>query len=205
MKLDIPTIPEPSNQEYTCYNTGSVEVEVAEFLYGFVRMIKPTAILETGTHKGISAAAMGLALKENNKGVITTVEYEPTHYNDAKTLFSAYGIDPWVNPLLADVNTLSVNPDTYDFIFLDTEPHLRFSEFIRFWPSLKAGGFIGIHDLGSGMGQTGQEVNGMKDWPFGTMPEEMKKLLRESQSFHFRTPRGLFIAQKKAEDFYEPR
>lgn len=203
MRLNLSTIPEPSDARYSCYNTGGVEVEVGEFLYAFVRMTKPQSILETGTHKGISSASMALALKDNGFGKITTIEFEPSHHNDAKSLFALLGVDAFVNPVLMDVNGLEVTDNQFDFIFLDTEPHLRFDEFIRFWHGLKPGGFIGIHDLHPGMGQTGVEVNGMKDWPFGTMPEKMKQLLRESQSFHFRTPRGFFLAQKKDSDFYE--
>ncbi|MCR4290483.1 MAG: class I SAM-dependent methyltransferase [Candidatus Scalindua sp.] len=205
MKLPLPTIPEPTNAEYSCFNTGSVEVEVADFLYGFIRMIKPTAILETGTHKGISAIYMAEALKDNNKGKITTVEYEPTHYHEAVALFHVLHLSDWINPILQDVNTLQVADNQYDFIFLDTEPHLRFGEFCRFWHGLKPGGFIGIHDLSEGMGQTGKEVNGMMDWPFGTMPTEMRSILRnEVQSFHFNTPRGFFLGQKKKEGFFQP-
>ncbi len=203
MKLPLETQPEPTNSEYSCYNTGSVELEVAEFLYGIIRMIKPTAILETGTHKGISAVYMAEALKENGKGKITTVEYETTHYHDAIALFHVSGLTDWINPILQDVNDLQVANDQYDFIFLDTEPHLRFNEFLRFWKGLKPGGFIGIHDLSPAMGQTGKEVNGMMDWPFGTLPEEMKSILRNDiQSFHFETPRGFYLGQKKKEGFY---
>ena len=200
MKLNIPIISEPTNVEYSCYNTGSVCVEEAEFLYGLVKMIKPLEILETGTYKGVSSAYMAQALKENRKGRLTTLEYEPTHFNEANDLFNILGLK--VNSLL--ISSLEFKTEVqYDFIFLDTEPNIRFAEFIKFWPSLKPGGFIGIHDLGPHMGQTGQVVNDMMDWPFGTMPVEMQHLLREScQSFHFETPRGFYLGQKYKEGFY---
>jgi predicted O-methyltransferase YrrM len=204
MKLNMTTMPEPSDARYTCYNTGGVEVEVGEFLYGFVRMIKPDAILETGTHQGISAASMALALRDNGFGKITTVEYEPIHFNAANDLFSILGIRDQVNSVLKDVLTLEVVDNQYDFIFLDTEPQLRFNEFCRFWHGLKPGGFLAIHDLAPHMGQTGETVNGMLNWPFGTMPEPMKEVLKkEAQSLHFKTPRGLFICQKWSDEFYK--
>ncbi len=203
MKLNLNILPEPTDSRYSIYNTGSVEMEVGEFLYGFIRMIKPEAILETGTYKGVSAALMGLALKENGFGKLTTVEYEPSHYRDATSMFSALGLDKFITALYQDANTLQTTDNKFDFIFLDTEPHLRFGEFLRFWHSLKPGGFIGIHDLGAHMGQTGNVVNDMKDWPFGTMPDEMKKIYREEcENIHFNTPRGLYLAQKHSPGFY---
>jgi len=204
MKLLLPIYPEPSNPAYSMYNTGGVEVEVGEFLYGLVRMIKPEAILETGTHKGISASYMATALKENGKGKITTLEFEPQHWEIANNMFQIMGLQSWIISSLQDASTYPVKENEFDFIFLDTEPHLRFAEFLRYWPALKPGGFVGIHDLGPGMGQSGQTVNGVFNWPFGTLPEEMKRILKEEiQSFHFKTPRGLYLGQKKAEDFYE--
>jgi len=205
MKLPLTTQPEPTNSEYSCYNTGGVEVEVGEFLYGLVRMIKPEAVLETGTHKGISAAYIASALKENSKGRLTTIEYEAVHWRDANQLFTQLGLKDWINSLCQPVDTFPVKNHQFDFIFLDTEPHLRFSELLKFWPSLKPGGLIGIHDLNANMGQTGTEVNNMMDWPFGTLPEEIKEFMKTKQltSFHFRTPRGFYLGQKRASDFYE--
>jgi hypothetical protein len=102
------------------------------------------------------------------------------------------------------MNTFKTD-NQFDFIFLDTEPHLRFNEFLKFWPNLKPGGFIGIHDLHPHMGQTGQTLNGVENWPFGTLPEEIKELMKTKQlsNFHFRTPRGFYLGQKKGSDFYE--
>ena len=198
-------IPEPTDTRYSCSNTGGVEIEVGEFLYGLVRMIKPEAILETGTHKGIAASYMASALKENGFGKITTVEYEPVHYNDASNLFSILKLTDWINQILMDVNELNVAENQYDFIFLDTEPHMRFNELIRFWYGIKPGGFVGIHDLGCHLGQTGKEINGMVDWPFGTLPEKIKILMHlgELTNFHFKTPRGFYLGQKRGEDFYK--
>lgn len=204
MKLPIATIPEPTNAEFSCYNTGGVEAEVGEFLHGLVRMIKPERILETGTHKGIAASYMATALKENNKGKLITLEYEPIHYNDANLLFKKLELAPWIESLQADARTY-MPPGDLDFIFLDTEPNLRFAEFLKFWPYLKPGGFIGIHDLHFQLGQTGQELNGMLNWPFGTMPFAMRELMMTKQlsNFHFPTPRGFYLAQRKKEGFFE--
>ena len=59
------------------FNSGGVEVEVAELLYSLVRSIKPNRIVETGTHLGISSLYMALAARENNKGKVITYEIIP--------------------------------------------------------------------------------------------------------------------------------
>ena len=54
--------PEVAHPTYSMFNSGGVEVEVGEFLHSMVRVTKPMHILETGTHLGVSAAFMALAL-----------------------------------------------------------------------------------------------------------------------------------------------
>ena len=55
----------------------AVEEETADFLYGITRMVKPLNFLEIGTFEGISAGAIGQALKENgNGGKLWTIDYK---------------------------------------------------------------------------------------------------------------------------------
>lgn len=196
--------PEPTDARYSMYNTGGVECEVGEFLYGLVRMMKPTAVLETGTHLGVGASYIGSALKDNGAGRLTTFEFIPELKDKSQFAIDSLGLNEFVSCELGDVINFTPDNDTFDIVFLDTEPNLRFNELLHFWNSLKPGGIVLIHDLGVGMGQTGIAVNGMMDWPFGTMPEKMKKLIstHELQNLHFSTPRGLYMAQKKRDDFY---
>ena len=68
----------------------SVEVEVADLIYSFIRAVKPLTVLETGTWKGFSTRAIAHALKYNKSGVVTTVDildrkYVPLVLNQGKT------------------------------------------------------------------------------------------------------------------------
>jgi tRNA A58 N-methylase Trm61 len=199
----LPPLPEPTNANYSMYNTGGVECEVGEFLYGLVRMMKPELILETGTHRGIGAAYLGEALRANDHGKLITLEFIEELWRISALLINQLGLDHFVTPILADVTTYNLE-ESVDILFLDTEPNLRFAELIRFWDKLKPGGIVIIHDLSPQMGQSGITINGMTDWPFGTLPDEIKELIKtkQLQSLHFSTPRGLFVAQKIREDFY---
>ena len=46
-------------------NGNAVEWETAIFLYGLIRRINPTNIIETGRHYGLSSCMMAMALKDN--------------------------------------------------------------------------------------------------------------------------------------------
>ncbi len=201
--------PEPTDSRYSYPHVGgaddeagSLETEVGEFMYGLVRMTKPTWILETGTYHGISASYMADALKDNKleigHGGIVTLEYESRNLEIAKDLFYKLGVDQWVYAELQD--SLTYVPGTmYDLIWLDTEPNLRFKELIKYFPFLKPGGFVFIHDLHPHMCQTGIEMNGVHNWPYGDLPEQIKNWLKDGElvKWHFRTPRGL-------SGFYKP-
>lgn len=212
LKTDL----EPSDSSYRMFNDGGVEVEVGEFLYGLVRMMKPSHILETGTHHGISAAYMAQALKDNYEQTakdvpasmgLTTIEFLQPNFEIAKALFEKMGLAGFVKQVFGDVaKYYPENPDqTFDIIFLDTEPQTRFAELIKFFPALKPGGIVMIHDLHPHMHQIPNEEHGFA-WPYGPLPAEIKGMMvkGELRQIHFRTPRGLTLFYKPAPDDYRP-
>ncbi len=199
---------EPSDKTYLCFNTGGVEVEVGEFLYGLVRMIKPALVLETGTHKGISAAYMAAAMQENTKqggiGKLFTIEFLEPNYLESKELFEKMGVASYVKQILIDAMKYEHNGANFDLIFLDTEPQTRFAELEKFYPLLNDGGFIMIHDLHPHMHQIENEEHGFA-WPYGRIPQGMAELVTGGKliPFHFRTPRGFTLFYKPGAEDYQ--
>jgi len=194
--------PELNTPPYSMFNTGGVECEVGEFLHGLARMVKPEHILETGTHWGISAAYMALALHENGKGRLTTIEVDGASSARARTLLETIGIAQRVEFIVGRAEEWQPGIVLYDMILLDTELHLRFADMVRFWPNLAPGGFLLIHDLHVHMAQ-GPYLRQGQGY-YGALPTEVEGLMRAHglQSLHFRTPRGLYLAQKAAPDFH---
>ena len=192
----------PGFSDYSMFNSGGVEGEVGEFLYGFVRLTKPDCILETGTHRGISTLYMAAALKENAKGHIWTLEIFDENIKASRALWRDTGVDSFATCLKQD--SLSYRPEgMFDILFLDSEPQYRFDEFVNFYPHLKPGGFIFIHDLHPNLGLSDVVVNGMRNWPYGDFREKFgEHILDHSlQTFSFFTPRGFTVFQKTAPDF----
>lgn len=176
---------------YSSFNDAGICTEDGEFLYGLVRILKPKHVLETGTHIGVGAAFIGMALQENLEGDLTTIEFLPEIHNRAKKRINDLNLQNVVTPLLMDVKDFTPT-ETYKLIFLDTEPQTRFSELLKFFPSLEAGGFIFIHDLHQHMHQIPNQEHGFA-WPYGKLPDEIINLVTEDKlrPMHFETPRGL--------------
>jgi predicted O-methyltransferase YrrM len=186
---------DPDMRGYASFNDAGIEAETGEFLYGMVRVLKPTRILETGTHFGIGASYMGMGLKDNNHGVLETFEFLPEIRKVAIERFQKMFLSPkWITSYLMDAKDFIPEfPDKpYKLILLDTEPQTRFAELIKFYPYLAPGGFVFIHDLHQHMHQVENAEHGFA-WPYGKLPQEIKDMVLTGhlRPFHFETPRGL--------------
>lgn len=191
------------NSAYSMFNTGGVECEVGEFLFGMIRVCKPSLVLETGSHFGVGASYMGMALRENRIGVLHTWEYLPANHVLAKGLIKDLALDQYVECHLGYVPDDVPTVEQYDMIFLDTEPKLRFEELIHFYPYLRSGGFVFIHDLHGHMSQIDNEEHGFGS-PYGILPNEIISMVQRDRlrPFHFPNPRGMTGFYKPApQDF----
>ena len=179
--------------KYTSFNDAGVECEVGEFLYALTRILKPEHALETGTHQGIGAMYIGQGLMDNGFGIVDTLQFTPEHYREADRRFKKAGMGGVINNLQADVTTWQPKSDIkYQLVLLDTEPQLRFNEFVRFFDYFDAGSYIFIHDLHSHMEQVDNSEHGYA-WPWGKLPYIFHDYVKGNsiRPFHFRTPRGL--------------
>ncbi len=178
---------------FTSFNDGGIECETGEFLYGLVRLLKPDYVLETGTHYGVGASYMGSALQDNLKGKLITIEFLSEIWRIANERFQKLNLSSIVDNRLLDVAHFRPEAgELYDLILLDTEPQTRFGELLQFYPFLKPGGYVFIHDLHRHMHQIPNEEHGFA-WPYGPLPDGIKSLVLSGnlRPFHFSTPRGL--------------
>lgn len=191
---------------YKQFNSGSTEVEVSEYLYALVKLLKPDNILETGCYSGISAMYMGQALKENGRGSITTLEIDISHIERAAKLWRTVGVDEQIAAILTP--SLDYQPaKDYQLFFLDSELHLRFHELAKFYPYLKQGGYVLIHDMPKGLcqGNVAPDHPDFKSWPVGDIPQEISNLVKEDKlrPMHFPNPRSMIGLYKTQEDEYK--
>jgi len=185
------SIPYTSTTGYSSFNDAGIECETGEFLYALARLLKPQNILETGTHHGIGASYMGMAVLHNHTGHLETIEFLPEIHKVASRRIQTMGLNTVVSCHLGDVANFTTTTK-YQLILLDTEPQTRFAELIKFYLNLDDGGYIFIHDLHNHMHQIPNAEHGFA-WPYGKIPEEMRQLVTTGKlrPFHFHTPRGL--------------
>lgn len=188
--------------DWSAFNSGGIECEVGEYLYGLIRMTKPKYVLETGTHHGIGASYMAAACKANGFGEVHTLEFLPENHAIARNRFKKLDLERYIVGSLADV--AEYEPEfKYDIILLDTEPQTRFKELLQFYDNLNEGGYLFIHDLHRHMHQI--EVDDHEfAWPYGAIPKEMAELVKKGKlrPFHFSTPRGFSGFYKTSKDDY---
>lgn len=188
---------------FTSFNDAGVETETGEFLYAMTRILKPDHALETGTHWGIGTAYIASALKDNGQGVLDTIEFLPEIFMKAADRVKKLELTSQVSMHLQDVKDFIPKTMSYDLMLLDTEPQTRFAELIKFYPYLKEGGYVFIHDLHRHMHQISNDEHGFA-WPYGPLPQEIKDLVTKDKlrPFHFPTPRGLTGFYKVARGDY---
>jgi hypothetical protein len=140
---------EKTNFDFNIEN-GSFESGDAEFLYQFIRKVKPKKVIEIGS--GSSTKIAQLAIKENFKetGVIT----------------EHICIEPYEQPWLKDMSGITLireriekinydwssKLDDGDLLFVDSSHIIRpqgdvLKEYLEIFPKLSKGVFVHIHDI----------------------------------------------------------
>ena len=191
---------------YQMIQGGSPEIEVMEFLYSLVRLIKPKNILETGSYAGWSSAVMAYALVKNGQnGQLITLEILDEWVKATTDLHNKLGLS---NTKCEKESSLEYKPPyMFDLMFLDSEPDIRFKELQKFYPFLNEGGYVMIHDLHNHLGLSNQTLHNMEHWPFGDFRPYFGDLIKnhELQVVNFMTPRGftLFYKSRKDDSVYK--
>lgn len=165
----------------------SAEVEVAEFLFGFIRLMKPSLCLETGTWHGESAAIIAEALKKNDHGRLTTIELEEEPLRIARERLKAYK-----NIELIHGDALNYNvPREIDLLFVDAgDADLRLKLINHFAPRISKHGVIIMHDV-SWTYHTKGRMRAFEVLGALSAVDNMYSM------FEIRCPRGLMIFHKR--------
>lgn len=172
------------SQLWSMFDGFTAEVEVLDFLYTLVRLIKPTNALETGTWLGRSAIAIASAMRDNGFGHLQTIELNDEVAAVARRRIEKSGLTEFVRIHVGD--SLAFVPDQpgYQFALFDSEIAIRAAEFGHFYNHLEAGAVVVFHD-------TAEHHVGSAD--------NITKLQEHSfvEGLFFETPRGLYVGKVK--------
>ncbi len=150
------------------WDSDSAEVEVGEFLYGLVRLLQPSFVVETGTAFGRTAEQIGLALRANGHGHLDTLELDPERCETAAERCRGLPVT------VLERDSLTYTPHRpIDLGFFDSELHLRADEYTHLVPHAAEHAVAVFHD---------------------TAPHHrLRPQLAHLPLLYFATPRGLAI------------
>ena len=131
----------------------------AELLYGLVRSIKPEVCVEIGSAIGKSASYIGMALKENGRGMLYAIDpHKPTEWNDVNAIdslkeftrnISALGVREQVSIIRSYSDAAARDWKLpIDLIFIDGDPSYEGvkRDWELFLPHVKPSGIVIFHD-----------------------------------------------------------
>lgn len=119
------------------------EAEVTELVAGFVRALQPELVVETGTHLGATAAAIGWALHRNGHGRLITLEVD-RHLCEV----AAARVEHLPVEVVCMSSLAWTPPGPIDFAWLDSDAHRRQLELRAYLPWMHDRTVVGIHDTG---------------------------------------------------------
>lgn len=175
----------PHPERWSMFDSMTAEVEVLEFLRALVTTIKPQLIVETGTFSGLSTLWLAEGLKANGIGKLISCEFDPLVFAKAKQRIESSELAAWIE--LRNESSLEMNIEgTIDLFFSDSDMPVREQEVRRFLPQISPFGVIVMHDASSHL---------------KIVREAALKLENEGliSVVLLPTPRGLVVAQKRAE------
>lgn len=115
--------------QFVSYNTGSTEMEVLNWLYATILLLKPQHILETGAADGLGTIALASACKANGFGRVHSIEIDTTVCAKAQRLLKRAGLDDWVEFHTQDSRQfLRDTKVEFDFGFFDSLCEIRAEE-----------------------------------------------------------------------------
>lgn len=122
---------------WECPDETAAESEMSEFLYAFVRLLKPKLVVETGCYKGFSTLLLGQAVCENKLGYVVSCDTDKECVAETRQKVRNLPVT------VKHCSSLSLSElPKADFIFSDSGYEFRAREIA----SAKAGATVVVHD-----------------------------------------------------------
>ena len=177
------------------FNTGSTELEVLNWLYATILLLKPQNLVETGAADGLGTIALASACKSNGFGMVHSVELDTSVCAKAQDLLKREGLNGFVEFHCMDSLTfLSKTQLSFDLGFFDSICEIRAQECALCMERRILHGPAIFHDTSPYRTRT------MKQWPPEPKHSQFRKDLVDLAARHFggnffesRLSRGLTV------------
>jgi len=143
--------PQDGNWKIPTDSDICTEIETLQLLFGFVRMLRPEVVIETGCNVGCASLVITEALKANGKGVLFTCD---TDNSCAGTTKLRTGAQVWTMTGLE----LIKNYPHADLYWIDSSEEGRIAELEWLAAYGKPGATVLVHDT-SLMGELAADVS----------------------------------------------
>ncbi len=131
----------PHPEFWHAHDGMATEVEVLELVAAFVRALQPELVVETGTHRGFGAEAIGRALAMNGHGHLYTLEVDLRLVVESRARVDGLPVTVIHRPA-----TSFVPPAPIDFAWFDSDTDQRTREFQTYRPHMHSRTLVGFHD-----------------------------------------------------------
>lgn len=121
----------------------AAEAEVTALVAAMVRALQPELAIETGTHNGDTAKAIGQALAANGHGRLVSLESDPAHAARARVLCESLPVT------VVEADSRNYVPDEpIDFVWFDSSFIARIGEYQQFRRHFSPRAVVMFHDTG---------------------------------------------------------
>ena len=145
----------PHPERWHTDDIQGTEVEVISMVAGLIRGLQPDVVLETGTSRGFMSYQIGVSLRDNGHGHLTT--YEPDEETWSEAVHNTEQVREWVTC----ENLPSMVPwqrELLDFCWFDSLLELRWREFDFYFEHMSPRCVVGFHDTAAHFGDWAQQV-----------------------------------------------
>lgn len=136
-----PDCPYPDRWHAT--DAYATEDEVTALVAAMVTALRPDYVVETGTHIGNTAEAIGRALQAAGSGWLATLEIDPELAASARDRLAGLPVQ------VVQASSLGwTPPKPVDFAWFDCDAHRRQDAFLNLLPYMHSRTVVGFHDTG---------------------------------------------------------
>lgn len=171
---------------WSAYSTDGAEIEVGEFIYGLIRLIKPKIIVETGCYFGDTTEQIVKALKDNKFGKLYTCDIVDKCLEETE---KKVGKSKYVEiKKMAGIDLIKEIGDDIEFAFIDSGYTARDEEIDELVGHLSENQMFALHDTAPQHAKMRELSNRVA----------AKYNLR---SIYLNSPRGLTIYEKQIKEY----
>jgi predicted O-methyltransferase YrrM len=133
---------------------GESNIPIISLLMSFINGNGITRIVQLGHYTGYSSLFIASTLKKMGKGLLYSIDIDPWATDEANKLVRSARVDGFVKHVLGDSASASDAKIALDFIgemellYIDSDHTYKHAkaELNVWWPLLKPGGFVFMHD-----------------------------------------------------------